>query len=630
MEKSERVRRPSSESPSMPKRRTDDVDPESRTDSGVELKSRSGRLVKPKVYNDGTVALMDGKGHLEESLLNDDLKTRYAHFDDLEDGDLSDISEGSYGSTRTRSARGANNLQGLRTNTRPSRRTATRPPRAPNSTHATGYGGGGVFKQAAVEILRSECRLMPTGEIAKLALRRGLVRCTGKTPEATMASALYTDIKRKEGHSLFVRPREGLFGLREWIDEGVIQITPAQQPHLNTHVPLPSAHHLHFQSQHHNHAAAMDSGNGTGTTHHSQYFDGEQQQQQQPGASQDSGDRLMELLCAAEEINRDEMSPSCEQQAQEEEGADYVAGGEEKALTMNQQEEEMEAKVEEETNAEEHEELDEEEQIDEEATNAGHHAAMVASVFEERHASTTLPAAPHTVTLSPASAVKAAELEVQKLERLHGATHPEVGLGYLHLAKIYMSASSMPLEMKTGAEVVLQKAQDAMNAYQQAFSRGINKNATMDTNAVNAPSSCNDKGIQMLPGTATKSKQRGFFVPIAPVKLGVANNPDKTPAGPPHGGPVAAPTPLAMEEPRGWTAGPFSAVPPSLIAPSVQAAAVAAVAVAPTHAAPAAAHGVASDTENDADVEMCLPAPRKLNGGKRLPLHTVAAPLTAT
>jgi hypothetical protein len=36
-----------------------------------------------------------------------------------------------------------------------------------------------------------------------------------------MASALYTDIKRKEGHSIFIRPHEGLFGLREWIEQGV-------------------------------------------------------------------------------------------------------------------------------------------------------------------------------------------------------------------------------------------------------------------------------------------------------------------------------------------------------------------------------------------------------------------------
>jgi len=540
------------------------------------------------VYNDGTIALMDGKDHLEESLPDDDLKTRCAHSDDLEDEDLSDMSEVSYGSTRTRSARSASNLGGRVANTRPFRRTSTRPSRAPNSTQATGHGGGGVFKQAAVEILRSERRLMPTGEIARLALRRGLVRCSGKTPEATMASALYTDIKRKEDHSLFVRPREGLFGLREWIEEGVIQITSAQQTFLNTNVPLASAHHLHLQSQHYHHGAAMDSFNGAGTSHQIQYFAGEQQQQQQqqPGASQDSGDRLMELLCAAEEINRDEMSPLSEEQAKKE-GTEYGAGGEEKALPMNQQEE-MEVKIEEETNAEE---IEKKEQVDEEV-------------------------------LSPACPLKATELEVQQLERLHGATHPEIGLGYLHLAKLYISSSSMPIEMKTGVEVVLQKAQDAMKAYQQAFNSGLDKKATTDINDVNALSSYNDKGLQMLPGTATKSKQHESSVSIAPVKLGVTSNPDRTPAGTYFGGPVAAPTPLALGEARGWTAGPFSAVPPSsLKAPSVQPAAAAAAAAA------AASNGIASDTENDVDI--CLPAPGKLIGGKRLPLHAVAAPLTA-
>ena len=55
------------------------------------------------------------------------------------------------------------------------------------------------------------------GEIARAALRRGLIQCHGKTPEATMASALYSDVKRKEGASAFVRPHEGLFGLREWL-----------------------------------------------------------------------------------------------------------------------------------------------------------------------------------------------------------------------------------------------------------------------------------------------------------------------------------------------------------------------------------------------------------------------------
>ena len=75
---------------------------------------------------------------------------------------------------------------------------------------------GGIFKNAAARVLRLERRLMSTGEITRVALRRGLLQCSGKTPEATMASALYTDVKRKEKNSVFTRPGEGLFGMREW------------------------------------------------------------------------------------------------------------------------------------------------------------------------------------------------------------------------------------------------------------------------------------------------------------------------------------------------------------------------------------------------------------------------------
>ncbi|KIZ01804.1 hypothetical protein MNEG_6155, partial [Monoraphidium neglectum] len=66
-------------------------------------------------------------------------------------------------------------------------------------------GAGGIFKSAAIEVLRMDRRLMTTGEITKLALQRGFLKAQGKTPEATMASALYTDVKRKHGTSIFTR-----------------------------------------------------------------------------------------------------------------------------------------------------------------------------------------------------------------------------------------------------------------------------------------------------------------------------------------------------------------------------------------------------------------------------------------
>ncbi len=69
---------------------------------------------------------------------------------------------------------------------------------------------------------RSECQKVliwgvDAGEIARYAIKYALISPQGKTPEATMASALYTDIKKKEGASIFIRPHEGLFGLREWL-----------------------------------------------------------------------------------------------------------------------------------------------------------------------------------------------------------------------------------------------------------------------------------------------------------------------------------------------------------------------------------------------------------------------------
>lgn len=43
----------------------------------------------------------------------------------------------------------------------------------------------------------------------------GCLRCL-QTPELTMASSLYMDIKTKERRSAFTKPEEGKFGLRAW------------------------------------------------------------------------------------------------------------------------------------------------------------------------------------------------------------------------------------------------------------------------------------------------------------------------------------------------------------------------------------------------------------------------------
>ena len=54
----------------------------------------------------------------------------------------------------------------------------------------------------------------------------------GKTPEATMASACYTDLKKKDVNKrVFARPSEGHFGLREWANDP--ELTHLLQPKLH-------------------------------------------------------------------------------------------------------------------------------------------------------------------------------------------------------------------------------------------------------------------------------------------------------------------------------------------------------------------------------------------------------------
>eukprot|EP00242_Pyramimonas_sp_CCMP2087_P014904 CAMPEP_0198211656 /NCGR_PEP_ID=MMETSP1445-20131203/25011_1 /TAXON_ID=36898 /ORGANISM="Pyramimonas sp., Strain CCMP2087" /LENGTH=438 /DNA_ID=CAMNT_0043885967 /DNA_START=113 /DNA_END=1429 /DNA_ORIENTATION=+ len=75
---------------------------------------------------------------------------------------------------------------------------------------------GGLYKTAAMKVLEAEQRFMRSGEITKVAQQMGFFKeCTGKTPEHTMASCLYQEIKKGK-KSPIVRPKEGLFGLRGW------------------------------------------------------------------------------------------------------------------------------------------------------------------------------------------------------------------------------------------------------------------------------------------------------------------------------------------------------------------------------------------------------------------------------
>lgn len=73
-----------------------------------------------------------------------------------------------------------------------------------------------TFKGAAYKVLLCEKHPLGTEDITDIALKKGLLKTTGKTPNATMGAQLYTDIKNNRENSVFAQLGKNRFGLREW------------------------------------------------------------------------------------------------------------------------------------------------------------------------------------------------------------------------------------------------------------------------------------------------------------------------------------------------------------------------------------------------------------------------------
>lgn len=70
-------------------------------------------------------------------------------------------------------------------------------------------------REAALTVLREAAEPLKAEVIASRALSRGLWRTDGKTPGATVAACLYTDIQRRKHESPFVLVAAGTFMLRD-------------------------------------------------------------------------------------------------------------------------------------------------------------------------------------------------------------------------------------------------------------------------------------------------------------------------------------------------------------------------------------------------------------------------------
>src|SRR5687768_9978990 len=75
------------------------------------------------------------------------------------------------------------------------------------------------YREAALEVLRNERRPMTAKEIIAVATARGLLSSGGRTPDASLAGRLYTDIQRNGAKSLFIQVGPRKYALREWADQ---------------------------------------------------------------------------------------------------------------------------------------------------------------------------------------------------------------------------------------------------------------------------------------------------------------------------------------------------------------------------------------------------------------------------
>lgn len=72
------------------------------------------------------------------------------------------------------------------------------------------------FKEAAIHVLKRENRPLSAKEITQIALEEGLIETGGKTPHATLAAQIYTDLQQKgEKSSIFLKVKRGMFVLNE-------------------------------------------------------------------------------------------------------------------------------------------------------------------------------------------------------------------------------------------------------------------------------------------------------------------------------------------------------------------------------------------------------------------------------
>src|SRR5688572_4665673 len=82
-----------------------------------------------------------------------------------------------------------------------------------------------TFTEAAVEVLRLVGKPLHYKKICEIAIERNMLSHVGKTPEVTMSSRLATMVKRDRGEAPIVKVKPGVFGLRDFNEEQLADLS---------------------------------------------------------------------------------------------------------------------------------------------------------------------------------------------------------------------------------------------------------------------------------------------------------------------------------------------------------------------------------------------------------------------
>ena len=84
-------------------------------------------------------------------------------------------------------------------------------------------------REAAIQVLREVGQPLTAQQITEYLLSQGLWQTQGKTPHATVAAQLYTDIKKRGNASPFMQVGPNAFALRDGAPAPVVESTPTEK-----------------------------------------------------------------------------------------------------------------------------------------------------------------------------------------------------------------------------------------------------------------------------------------------------------------------------------------------------------------------------------------------------------------